>query len=205
MKLTKKLFTAAVISLSLFSSAVLARDYKENTDYIVISMNKTSHNEIREFFSFFCSHCFALKPSFDHIKKAFEGKAIFEDNPIGMLGGDSGLESQRAYAVARNMEIADEFKTELFDRIHVQDKIPQSHEDYVELFASLGVPAEKYEQDFNSFVTVAKVAEFDRYVKDYNIDAVPELVVNGKYLAKTDNVDTEEDYVKLIDFLLTLP
>ena len=41
-------------------------------------------------------------------------------------------------------------------------------------------------------------------VKEYGIEAVPEIVVNGKYLAMTDNIDTAEQYIELIGYLLTL-
>ena len=37
------------------------------------------------------------------------------------------------------------------------------------------------------------------------IDAVPEIVVNGKYLVKTDNLESIEDYEALVAYLLTLP
>ena len=203
-KFLGKAFTLLVLSIFFISSAQ-ARDYKEGQDYEIRATNKTVEPEIREFFSFFCSHCFAMEKPFSQMAEFFKGKAKFIVNPVGLIGGDVGVESQKAYAVAINLEIENELKEQLFNRIHVKQDIPEDHDYFVELFESLGVPSEKYEQIYNSFVTQAKVAEYDRHTKEMKIDAVPEIVVNGKYLVKTDNLESIEDYEALVAYLLTLP
>lgn len=196
---------ALLVLLIFFISSAQARDYKEGLDYEIRATNKTVEPEIREFFSFFCSHCFAMEKPFSQMAEFFKGKAKFIVNPVGLIGGDVGVESQKAYAVAINLEIEDELKEELFNRIHVKQDIPEDHDYFAELFESLGVPSEKYEQIYNSFVTQAKVAEYDRHTKEMKIDAVPEIVVNGKYLVKTDNLESIEDYESIVSYLLTLP
>lgn len=203
-KFLGKAFALLVLSIFFISSAQ-ARDYKEGLDYEIRATNKTVEPEIREFFSFFCSHCFAMEKPFSQMAEFFKCKAKFIVNPVGLIGGDVGVESQKAYAVAINLEIEDELKEELFNRIHVKQDIPEDHDYFAELFESLGVPSEKYEQIYNSFVTQAKVAEYDRHTKEMKIDAVPEIVVNGKYLVKTDNLESIEDYESIVSYLLTLP
>lgn len=203
-KFLGKAFALLVLSIFFISSAQ-ARDYKEGLDYEIRATNKTVEPEIREFFSFFCSHCFAMEKPFSQMAEFFKGKAKFIVNPVGLIGGDVGVESQKAYAVAINLEIEDELKEELFNRIHVKQDIPEDHDYFAELFESLGVASEKYEQIYNSFVTQAKVAEYDRHTKEMKIDAVPEIVVNGKYLVKTDNLESIEDYESIVSYLLTLP
>lgn len=203
-KFLGKAFALLVLSIFFISSAQ-ARDYKEGLDYEIRATNKTVEPEIREFFSFFCSHCFAMEKPFSQMAEFFNGKAKFIVNPVGLIGGDVGVESQKAYAVAINLEIEDELKEELFNRIHVKQDIPEDHDYFAELFESLGVASEKYEQIYNSFVTQAKVAEYDRHTKEMKIDAVPEIVVNGKYLVKTDNLESIEDYESIVSYLLTLP
>ena len=203
-KFLGKAFALLVLSIFFISSAQ-ARDYKEGLDYEIRATNKTVEPEIREFFSFFCSHCFAMEKPFSQMAEFFKGKAKFIVNPVGLIGGDVGVESQKAYAVAINLEIEDELKEELFNRIHVKQDVPEDHDYFAELFESLGVPSEKYEQIYKSIVTQAKVAEYDRHTKEMKIDAVPEIVVNGKYLVKTDNLESIEDYESIVSYLLTLP
>ena len=188
-----------------FSSLAQARDYVENQDYKVVSQNKTVSPEIREFFSFFCSHCYSMSGFFDKLKADFASKAKFVPNPVGIIGGPIGVETQKAYAVAQKMGLEDVLKQELFDRIHLKQQKVESHSFFVDLFNSIGVPEEKYEQDYSSFVIQAKVAEYDRYMAEYDIQAVPEVVINGKYLLISDNIESEDEYEKLVDYLLTLP
>lgn len=182
-----------------------AKDYKEGQDYEIRSAHRTVKPEIREFFSFYCSHCYSLRSTFENIKDSFKDKAEFIANPVGIIGGDLGVESQKAYAVALNMGIENELSEALFERIHHKNEIPESHEFFVQTFESLGVPADRYDSDFRSFVTNAKVSEYDRMMNEMKIEAVPEIVVNGKYLVLTDNLETVDDYKNVIAYLLTLP
>lgn len=62
-KFLGKAFALLVLSIFFISSAQ-ARDYKEGLDYEIRATNKTVEPEIREFFSFFCSHCFAMESLF---------------------------------------------------------------------------------------------------------------------------------------------
>ena len=186
-------------------NTAVATEYKEGVDYDIVAANKTTKSEIREFFSFFCSHCYSLRQGFREIAETFKEKAEFIENPVGLIGGDIGVQSQRAYAIALNLGIEREVEDEIFDMIHEKKVIPESNDFFIGIFESLGVSKESYEKDYTSFVTTAKVAEFDRKTKEFKIAAVPELVVNGKYLARTDNIENVDDYVGLITYLLTLP
>ena len=182
----------------------MSKDYVEGKDYKIVSQNKTVEPEVREFFSFFCTHCFSMDETFQKLAKSLEGKAKYVLNPVGIIGGDIGVETQKAYAVGLNKGIANEVKAELFKRIHVLNEKVSDHEFFVDVFNSLGIPTEAYEQDYSSFVTQAKVAEYDRYMDEYKIEAVPEIVVNGKYLVITDNIENEAEYEQVVNYLLTL-
>ena len=49
---------------------------------------------------------------------------------------------------------------------------------------------------------IGKVAQFDKWCQDINIEAVPEIVVNGKYLVTMESVETREQLIDLIGYLL---
>ena len=203
-KLLKSIFITAIVAMSVLSAAS-AKEYKEGKDYEVRAENKTTTPEIREFFSFFCNHCNAMDENFSKVKEHFKSKAKYVYNPIGLLGGDLGVETQFAYAIALNIGIEEELRNTLLDKIHNKDELPQDHSYFVDLFASFGVPEDQYERDYSNFVTQAKVAEYDRKLKELKIEAVPEIVVNGKYFVKSDDLESVEDYINVIDYLLTLP
>ena len=187
------------------SAQAKVKTYVEGTDYEVRAEQKTETPEIREFFSFWCGHCYMLTEPFEMIARAFRNKAEFVRNPVGILGGAMGEESQKAFAVAKMHGLEEDFYQELMKRIHLDSAIPESHEDYVRMFEGLGIDAEKFNQEFNSFPVQGKKAEFDALCDKFKLDAVPEVMVNGKYYIKMDKLDTVQDLIDIISYLLALP
>lgn len=196
------LMGSVIFGLSV-STASLAADapYEEGVNYEVRTDKLTPYKEIREFFSFWCGHCFALQGDFDRIKDAFPN-AKFERNPVAMLGGPMGPESQRAIAVAQNLGFEDIFVNYLFTQMHQAGNIPMSHADMVAIAVGCGIPQTRFEQEYNSFPIIGKVAQFDRWGQDINIEAVPEILVNGKYLVTMESVENVEQMIDLIGYLL---
>ncbi|MGN0915404.1 MAG: thiol:disulfide interchange protein DsbA/DsbL [Succinivibrio sp.] len=195
---------AAVFFSFVFTHSAQAKNYELGKDYEIRAENITATPEIREFFSFYCSHCYANRGTFDKIAEHFKGQAKFVYNPVSLIGGELGFESQQAYAVALNMGLEKDIMNTLFDKVHKLNQIPEDHEYFVDLFESIGIEKDRYEQEAKSFVTIAKCAEWDRKAQEFKIDAVPEILVNGKYLVLSDNVESADDYISLIKYLLTL-
>ncbi len=193
---------AACAAVVLSTSALAAEaKYEEGVNYQVRTDKLTKVKEIREFFSFWCGHCYALQESFDNIAKAYP-EAAFERNPVHMLGGRMGAESQKAMAVATNLGMQDLFVKELFKRMHVENKIPMSHEEMADFMASIGIAKNKYEKEYTSFPILGMVSKYDQWGKDINIEAVPEILINGKYLVTMESVENEKEMLDLIGYLL---
>ena len=184
------LMGSVIFGLSV-STASLAADapYEEGVNYEVRTDKLTPYKEIREFFSFWCGHCFALQGDFDRIKDAFPN-AKFERNPVAMLGGPMGPESQRAIAVAQNLGFEDIFVNYLFTQMHQAGNIPMSHADMVAIAVGCGIPQTRFEQEYNSFPIIGKVAQFDRWGQDI------------KYLVTMESVENVEQMIDLIGYLL---
>lgn len=199
----KKFITACAVLVSVLSinNNALAAEYKEGVNYQVRGTALTPHKEIREFFSFWCGHCFSLQGDFDQIEQTYP-KAQFVRNPVSMLGGHMGPESQRALVVAQNMGIEDLYVKELFKQMHLEGNIPMSHEQLTTFMTSIGVAKDKFEREFNSFPVIGRVAQLDKWAKDADIDAVPEILVNGKYLVTMESVNNQQELIDLIGYLL---
>ena len=113
-----------------------------------------------------------------------------------------GPESQRALVVAKNMGIEDLYVKELFNQMHNEGNIPMSHEQMTQFMTSIGMPKDKFDREFNSFPVIGAVAQFDKWAKDADIDAVPEILVNGKYLVTMESVSDLQELIDLIGYLL---
>lgn len=201
----KKLIIVGTLMMSLVLGSVssYASDYKEGENYFVKGDTLTKTKEIREYFSYWCSHCFNLQPTFDKVHKAFP-EANFARNPVEMLGGPMAIESQRATVIAANMGLEDEFVKELFNEMHVKGNIPQNREQMAAIAAKVGIPTATYNKEVNSFVVLGRVADFTKWNKHIDIQAVPEILVNGKYLVNMESVSSDEELIDLIRYLINL-
>lgn len=191
-------------AMALFLGSSQAAQYEEGVNYQKRAEVKSQSPEIREFFSFWCGHCRSMQSVFTEVEEHFKGRAQFVRNPVNMLGGVMGPESQRALVVASMMGIEDLFVSELFSAMHDKHEIPGSHSDLVYFFESLGVDDKRFERDYNSFVVAGKVAQFDKFTEDLKIDAVPEIAVNGKYIITMESVNNTQELIDLIEYVLTL-
>ncbi len=199
------LFAAFLLLFSHISFATTEPRFVEVRDYVVATQTRTEKNEIREFYSYWCGHCFGMQGVFKELAEHVKGRAELVRNPVGLLGGPMGEKSVFAYAVAKILSVEDEFNALLFKNIHEKNEIPRSNEDFVEIFKSLGIPENLYQKELSAFPTVALVAEYNKWTEKSGIEAVPEILINGKYLAKLDYIESVEDFNDLIDYLLTLP
>ncbi len=125
-------------------------------------------------------------------------------NPVNMVGGAMGPESQKSLAAASLLGLEEAYSLALFRQIHVDNRIPESHKDFVALAESLGIAAARFEQECLSFPVQGMVSTYDRQTEQAKIEAVPEILVNGKYLITMESVETEEEFFDLVEYVLHL-
>ncbi|MBO6257993.1 MAG: thiol:disulfide interchange protein DsbA/DsbL [Succinivibrio sp.] len=181
------------------------KQYTQGVDYEVRGTAKSEKPSVREFFSFWCGHCYMMQEPFAVLAKHLKGKAEFLPTPVSILGGEMGIESQKSYVIARMHGIEELYASTLFEKIHVKDEIPSSHEDFVTLFKELGVAQDEFDKEFVSFPVTGAASKIDSLTESLGIDAVPEIVVNDKYLVLMEKLETVGDLLNVIDYLLTLP
>ena len=200
----RKLIAAAALVLAAFALPSQAADYKDGEDYKALDLPKSESPEIREFFSFYCGHCFQMQQPFAQMAESFKDKAKFEMNPVNVLGGDMGVASEQAYAVALVEGVGPEFAKDLFDAIHVKQENPVMADYFIQKLEEVGIPRDKAASELNSFVVKGMTAKWDKNMADAKIDAVPEIIVNGRYQVNMDKLNTVDDLIKVVGYLLTL-
>lgn len=202
----KGLYVAFLIISIGFTNAYAdnVKSYKEGEHYKIVNDTLTPKKEVREFFSFWCGHCFALQEPYRLVSLSLVDGASFIESPVGLLGGPMGVRSQYAHALATLNGIGHEFDKALFNKMHIDGDLPESDSFYRDLLASLGIPNNKYDSEINSFAIIGMVSNTDRLVDLYKLDAVPELVVNGRYMVKQESVKTVAELSDLINYLLVL-
>jgi len=205
--------------ISLFVMLVLplmasAANYEEGTHYTVVSEKATKKPEVREFFSFYCGHCFKFEPFMAGVKKQLPKGVKLEYNHVDFLGGASKTMQQtlsKALVVAEQMGMEGKLMRAVFNYIHVQRAVFTSEKDIRNVFVLNGADGDKFDKLMKSFGVNSKAKlmkkKQDYYSRSRGLTAVPAVIVNGRYKIERTALDKnnfEQDYNNLVKHLLTL-
>lgn len=185
--------------------------YKEGVHYTKISEQLSSKPEVREYFSFYCPHCFQFEPTFATIKKQLPEGVSFERNHVDFLrmaSQDVQFMLTKALVVAQVLNVEEKITSALFDYIHVQKGTISSEKDVRNILVLQGVDGAKFDKLFNSFAVNSKAKLMKKNQNELSekraITGVPSVFVNGKYrinMKELDRNNFEQDYIKLIAYI----
>jgi len=208
----KKLVSLFVmLLLPLMASAA---NYEEGKHYTVVSEQATKKPEVREFFSFYCPHCFSFEPFMANVKKKLPQGVKFEFNHVDFLRGASKSMQQmlsKAVVVAEQMGMESKLMPAVFNYIHVQRAVFTSEKDIRNVFVLHGADGDKFDKLMKSFGVKSKANVMKKkqnyYANNRGLTAVPAVIVNGRYKIENKALDSEnfeEDYNNLVKYLLEL-
>ncbi|MBA53912.1 MAG: disulfide bond formation protein DsbA [Pseudomonadales bacterium] len=196
--------TTLVASLALFATLLQAETFREGVDYELLQqpgkVEVPGKIEVREFFSFSCPHCFRLESFTSEWKPKQAEDVNFVMTPAAMRKDWEPL--AHAYYVAEALGKLDQIKPDLFDAIHVKKKQLFTQSELAGFFKGYGVSEDDFNKLYNSFSVRVKVRQATALAKTYRLRGVPALVVNAKYLVKTQNDKTFADMLEVVDFLV---
>lgn len=208
----KKILSGLVFAMMSFVAS--CADYQEGEQYTVVSDQVSKKPEVREYFSFYCPHCYKFEPFFAGVKKQLPAGVSFERNHVDFLRFTTP-EIQgyltKALVVAKQLKQEDKLVGAIFKYIHVQRGTFSSVKDVRNLFVLNGVDGEKFDKLYKSFATKSQANLMKKHQEDLAnrrmLTGVPSIVVNGKYRINNGALDRnnfDADYNNLIKHLLTL-
>lgn len=207
MQKTIFLNTLLLATLALCSTLLpAAAAYEEGVDYETIAqpgkVEVPGKIEVREFFSFSCPHCFRLEGFTEKWPTKGAEDVNFVLTPAAMRKDWEPL--AHAYYVAEALGKLEQIKPELFAAIHVKNQKLFTQEQLAEFFTQYGVTEEEFNKLYASFSVRVKVRQAKALAQSYRLRGVPALVVNGKYLVKSQQGKTFDDVLAVADYLVAL-
>ncbi|QOL26194.1 thiol:disulfide interchange protein DsbA/DsbL [Thalassotalea sp. LPB0316] len=191
-----------------------AAQYEEGKHYTVVSDKASKKPELREFFSFYCPHCFSFEPFMADIKKQLPADVAFERNHVDFLRmapEDIQFMLTKGLVVAQQLDMEEKLVGAMFNYVQVQRAAFSSEKDLRNLFVLNGVDGEQFDKLMKSFNVNSQAKKMkktqDYYGKRGAIKGVPAVIVNGKYLINMQELDRNDlkgDYNKLVKHLLSL-
>ena len=208
----KKFFVT--LSLIIFPFLSVAKDYQEGTHYVVVEGKKAAENEVREYFSFYCPHCYRFEGFVRAISpKLPEGVTLVQNHVDFLRGVSSKMQHllTRAFIVAEKLDAKDKVKDAIFNYIHISRATITSVKDVRNIVVLAGLDGEQFDALIDSDDVVAQAEQMkdfqDTLSKSGGITGVPAVVVNGKYRIINSGLDKEnfmQDYINLVEFLTKL-
>ncbi len=178
--------------------------YNEGVDYTVLPtplpLQKAGQNEVIEFFSYACPHCAGIEP---HIIKWSETKKPADVGlyQLPALGGDMWTFTGRAKFTAQKLGLSHTFDQQYFTAIHKDGKRRLlGDKDYTFDFIAKAakVDVSEVEKAWNSLQVKSNMVKSNQLAQQAKINAVPAIIVNGKYLVKINSYD----FSSVVDYLL---
>ena len=203
MKMVTKWLLALVLPFFI-ATAVLAQGYQAGKEYLVLANPQPTSSgdkiEVVELFWHGCPHCYRLEPLIAEWQTSKPDDVEFIRMPA-VLGPNWELYG-KAYYTAELLGVEDKIHLALFDALHNDRKKIRDEAALQALFVEQGVSAEDFRNTFNSFAVNVKINNAKQMTRRYAITGVPSVIVNGKYSTSATQAGSNENIIKVMDFLI---
>jgi thiol:disulfide interchange protein DsbA len=219
-----KLISAAmlgIVALVLAPLSQAAQAWTEGRSYDVITpAQRTSVPsgtvEVMEVFSYGCPGCNGFQPVMAALEHSLPPNAQMAFLPASFKPEEDWVMFQRAYFAAQTLGISARTHQAIFDAVWktgelgIADpatrrlKVPQpSIEDAAKCYQRLtGVKPEVFLSTARSFSVDLKMRAADAQVIAMQVPSTPCIVVNGKYRVNLDSLQSQDDLISLVRYLV---
>jgi len=198
------LLSLVVLVASPLFAADEAKVYKEGEHYDLITPAIRTANpdkiEVVEFFWYGCGHCYNFEPLVSQWKKTLPEDVEFKGSPA-VWAPQMELHS-RMYYTAEVLGVADTMHLVLFQAMNVDRNRLASEDEIAKLFVANGVSKEDFSKAFNSFGVKSMVKQATSRARAAKISGTPEMMVNGKYRISTRKGFSQNEMLKVVEFLI---
>lgn len=174
-----------IVALLLCALAAPAHAQVQGQDYRLLTPPQATSTqdkvEVIEFFSYGCPHCYALQAQVVKWAAELPANAAFVRVPVSFGRREWGQLSRAYYALEATGDLA-RLDDALFDAIHKEKRALFDEDNLAAWAAEHGVEAGKFRAAFQSPGVSAQAMRAEQLSRDYKINSVPSIIVDGKYV-----------------------
>ena len=172
--------------------------------------------EVMEVFSYGCPACNGFRPAMNKLKASLPANAQIVFLPASWHAEENWPLFQRAFITAQALGVAEKAHDAMFDAIwttgelavvepdgrHAKKNLP-TIEDVAKLYQRVtGVKAADFVAASKSFGVDLKIRQADSQITAMQVPSTPTLVVNGKYRVNNENLQSNEQIIELVKYLV---
>lgn len=156
--------------------------------------------EVLEFFQYGCPHCRAMEPLVKTWLDKQQDDVAVQRVPVAF---NAAMEPwQRLYFTLESLDRLD-LQQAVFNAVQVDRNPLNTRARVIEWLAKQGVDEGKAGAMYDSFGIVSKVNRANQLIKAYNLQSVPTLVVDGRYMTSPALANGYQQSVDKVDELIT--
>jgi protein dithiol oxidoreductase (disulfide-forming) len=156
--------------------------------------------EVIEFFSYGCPHCNDLEPILDAWLAKLPPDVQFRRVPVMFQERWQAL--ARIYYTLDAMGDERRLSPEVFKAIHSAGLPLYQDKAFFDWAAAHGLDRAKVAEVYNSFAVNSKFNRAKALAQVYNIQSVPTMIIDGKYVTSSDRVGTHANLPPVLDALI---
>ena len=192
--------TLAVLAFSSANSADLVEGKQYTRLKSVQPAEKGKKIEVIEFFSYGCPHCNDLEPYLQSWAKTAPADVQFVRVPV--MFQDRWKPLAKVYYTLEAMGEDLRLSPEVFKAIHVANLPLYQDKAFLDWVASKGVDRAKAAEIYSSFGVDSKLKRALVLAQEYNIQAVPTMIVDGKFVTSSDRIGGHAAVPAALDALI---
>ena len=159
--------------------------------------------EVLEFFHYGCPHCRAFDPLLDIWIKKLPADVVFRRVPVTWGNPQLAGLAKLHLTLEATGDLA-RLHGQIFDAVQ-SDKLPLHTETGAQEWAvKKGVDARKFADAYRSFNVNVQFKRVEEIARNYKVDGVPTLAVDGKYRTSGSIAGSHEAALKVADQLIIM-
>lgn len=156
--------------------------------------------EVIEFFGYWCPHCSQLEPVLEPWVKKLPSDVNFRRIPVAWQA--QHVPFQKLYFALEAMGAGGEVHRKVFDAVHVQ-RLRIDNDGAIGGFAGvIGVDKARLLDEMKGFTVASKLNVANKSFASFQINGVPTLAVNGRFLTSPEMAGGEEQALRVAEALM---
>lgn len=188
----------------LVSFTSFAEEFVAGKDYVILKSSEkgaTNKASVIEFFSYGCPWCYKLEPSLNKWVESQGSKIDYKRVPV-TFNKDWEIYA-KAYYTAQALTLNSQLTPALFKAILKDRKSLNTAQAMIDFFVSHGVDTATAQSAFTHSPSIEiEMENGKRQMAEYQVSAVPALVINNQYKTDLQMAKSEERLFKIAEYLV---
>ncbi len=157
---------------------------------------------VTEFFWYDCPHCAEFEPTLEAWARKLPSDVVLERVPV--MWGARFVPQERLYYALLALGKVGALQARVFAAIHQQGIKLETPEQMADWLQKQGVPRQQFLNAYNSFSVQMQTRRAAELTTAYQIQGVPSLAVQGRYVTSADLPGTPsmEQVLRVVDALI---